>query len=213
MTTPGRGGALVTAFDLDEAESGVNLIEYDANRDGAIENEEHMWSNYKYFLDAVIPVAEEAGVKLALHPDDPPIEMLDGVARLFYKVDNFKRAMELADSDSWGLNLCLGCCSEMAYGAANVYEMIDYFGPLNKILYIHFRDVQGTVPSFKECFLGEGNYDPAEVVRKLKQVGFTGFLLDDHVPMIVGDTSWGHRARGHAIGYMQGLLKMAELGG
>lgn len=210
LDAPGRGGARVTAFDMADAARGINLIDYEANRDGAIEDEEHMWRNYEYFLRAVIPVAEAANVKLALHPDDPPVEMLDGVARLFYKVDNFKRAMELADSDHWGLNLCLGCCSEMVRGASNVMEMIDYFGPLGKIFYVHFRDVQGTVPSFRECFLGEGNYDPAEVVIRLKRAGFTGFLLDDHVPLVAGDTPWGHRARGHAIGYMQGLLAMAE---
>jgi mannonate dehydratase len=96
-------------------------------------------------------------------------------------------------------------------GAANVFEMIDYFGPLGKIFYVHFRDVQGSVPKFAECFLGDGNYDPAEVVLRLKQVGFNGFLLDDHVPFVIGDTPWGHRARGHAIGYMQGLLRMADL--
>jgi mannonate dehydratase len=211
-TTPaiGRGGVRVTAFDAEEARSGINSVKYDANREVKIEKEDVMWEHYEYFLKAVLPVAEESGVRLALHPDDPPVQIIDGVARLFYKVDNFKKAMELADSDAWGLNLCLGCCSEMINGASNVMEMIRFFGPRGKIFYIHFRDVQGTVPKFQECFLGEGNFDPAEVLLELKRNGFNGFILDDHVPAMINDSPWGHRARAHAIGYIQGLINMAE---
>ncbi len=77
-----------------------------------------------------------------------------------------------------------------------------------KILYVHFRDVQGTVPQFAECFLGEGNFRPPTVIRALHRVGFDGFLLDDHVPFMVDDTQYGHRGRAHAIGYLQGLLDM-----
>ena len=90
-------------------------------------------------------------------------------------------------------------------------EAIDFFGPRGKILYAHFRDVRGTVPNFAECFIGEGNYDAARVMRALKRVGFTGFLLDDHVPFMVDDTEYGHRGRAHAIGYMQGLLAMLSV--
>jgi mannonate dehydratase len=168
-----------------------------------------MWENYAYFLGAVLPVAERAGVRLALHPDDPPVPSLAGVARIFVSVENFKRAYEMAGgSPAWGLDLCLGCCSEMPGGAANVREMIEYFGPKGRIFYVHFRDVKGTVPRFAECFIGEGNYDAAATMRLLKRNGFTGFLLDDHVPHVVDDTPWGHRGRAHAIGYMQGLLDM-----
>jgi len=176
-----------------------------------IVTEDQMWVNYEYFMKAVIPVAEEAGVKLALHPDDPPVPMLGGVARLFRTVEGFKRAYEITPSEAWGLDLCLGCCSEMPGGAANVKEMIEHFGPLGRIFYVHFRDVQGTVPAFQECFIGEGNYDPAEIMLLLKENGFGGFLLDDHVPHVVDDTEWNHRGRAHAIGHMQGLLKMIEL--
>jgi len=98
-------------------------------------------------------------------------------------------------------------------GTASDAAMIERFGPLGKILYVHLRDVQGTVPRFQECFLGEGNYNPAAIVLALKRNGFDGFLLDDHVPAIVNDTLWGHRSRAHAIGYIQGLLKMMETTG
>jgi mannonate dehydratase len=221
---PGRGGAGCTKFDLaavEQAEGASGLRQFVAiaeerkdeiplfTNEDEIVTHEQMWANYVYFMNAVLPVAEEAGVKLALHPDDPPVPMLGGVARLFHEPAGFKRAYELnPDSPSWGLNLCLGCCSEMTGGKANVVEMIEYFGPKGKILYSHFRDVQGEVPNFQECFIGEGNYDPAEIILLLKKNGFTGFLLDDHVPHMDDDTEYGHRGRAHAIGYIQGLIRM-----
>ena len=162
-------------------------------------------------MKAVLPVAEEEGLKLALHPDDPPVPMLGGVARLFYKPENFKKAYDMVGrSPSWSLDLCLGCCSEMVGGKANVTEMIEYFAPKGAISYIHFRDVQGTVPNFTECFIGDGNFDPAEVVALLDKNGFGGFLLDDHVPKMDNDSDWNHRGRSHAIGYLQGLLRMLD---
>jgi mannonate dehydratase len=225
-TTPGRGGSHVTSFDLalvggTAAEQRAFVAKRDERLatlplfdDAEAIDEPTMWANYAYFMRAVLPVAEEAGIKLALHPDDPPVPSLGGVARLFKDVAGFEKALEIAaGSPAWGLDLCLGCCSEMPGGGANVTAMIERFGPLGKILYVHLRDVQGTVPRFQECFLGEGNYDPAAVVLALKRSGFDGFLLDDHVPAIVNDTPWGHRSRAHAIGYIQGLLKMMETTG
>lgn len=219
---PARGGAGATKFDMAELE-GKSIEQLRAfmptslgradsmpvfDKPQEMVTAEMMWANYTYFINAVLPVAEQAGVKLALHPDDPPVPMLGGVARIFKETDDFKRAYALnPNSPSWGLDLCLGCCSEMPGGKANVHEMIDFFGPKGRIFYVHFRDVQGTVPNFTECFIGEGNFDPAEVMLQLKNSGFTGFLLDDHVPHMDDDTSWNHRGRAHAIGYMQGLLR------
>ena len=223
-TTPGRGGAHVTSFDMGlvEGEDAEGQRAFVAKRDERTEamavlaesehafDEAAMWANYEYFVRAVVPVAEEAGVKLALHPDDPPVPSLGGVARLFRNVEGFERAAAITPSPAWGLDLCLGCCSEMPGGARNVEAMIDTFGPQGKIFYVHFRDVQGTVPRFQECFIGEGNYDPAAILRRLHRVGFTGFLLDDHVPAVVDDSPWCHRGRAHAIGYMQGLMAMMD---
>jgi mannonate dehydratase len=164
-----------------------------------------MWANYEYYIRALLPVAEDAGVKLALHPDDPPVESLGGVARIFRNFEGFKRAMVIGDSPMHGLDFCHGCWSEMGPG---VLDAIRTFGEQGKILYVHFRDVQGTVPKFQECFIDEGNSDMFEVIKALKQVGFTGFLIADHVPHVVDDTPWGHRARAYAIGYMRALLEV-----
>ena len=219
----GRGGALVTVFNMAEArpERQRELLVARANNSGKDDpfdsrglipaagnevSESRMWENYTYFSKAVIPVAEEAGVKLALHPDDPPVAALGGIARLFKDFEGFRRAMEIADSEAWGLDLCLGCWSEMG-GEPSVLKAIDYFGTRGKILYVHFRDVQGTADKFAECFIGEGNYRPLKAMRALRDVGFTGFLLDDHVPHMVDDSPYGHRGRAHAIGYMEGLLE------
>ena len=227
-TSPGRGGVEVTSFDMalvERAERDGNRNEI-ARRDGWINGfagpgdelgpfaADVMWENYTAFMRAILPVAREAGVVMALHPDDPPVPMLGGVARLFYDVEGFKRAEGIAEATgagaAWGLDLCLGCCSEMPGGAANVTAMIEHFGPRGRIRYVHFRDVQGTVPAFRECFLGEGNWDPAEIMLLLKRNGFSGFLLDDHVPHMDDDTEWNHRGRAQAIGYVQGLLAMIE---
>jgi mannonate dehydratase len=222
-----RGGATARKFDMAAVELVASDIEAMKRmmpttlgrqssmpvfgKDGPVITEAQMWSNYDYFIKAVLPVAEEEGLRLALHPDDPPVPMLGGVARLFYKPENFKKAYDLAGaSRSWALDLCLGCCSEMPGGRDAVREMIEFFAPRGAIAYIHFRDVQGTVPNFTECFIGDGNYDPAEVMVLLAKNGFDGFLLDDHVPKMDGDSDWNHRGRAHAIGYLQGLIRMGE---
>lgn len=193
----GRGGALCTAFDMAEVD--------DTPTHGRVYPEDEMWRNYEYFLKAVLPVAEQAGVRLALHPDDPPVPMLGGVARLFRSFEGFKKGMEIVPSDSLGLDFCMGCWSEMR-GGAGVLEALEYFGSRKKIAYVHFRDVQGSADKFQECFLGEGNVDVVQAMQTLKRVGFDGFFIDDHVPHMVDDTQWGHRGRALATGYIQGLV-------
>jgi mannonate dehydratase len=166
---------------------------------------DELWENYEYFVKAVVPVAEEAGVKLALHPDDPPVPSLGGVARIFSSFEGFQRGSEIMDSPNWGLDFCMGCWSEMG-GHENVLRGIRHFAPRGKIYYGHFRDVQGTAEQFAECFLGEGNVNLVEAMKTFKECGFTGFLIDDHVPQMVDDSEWGHRGRAYATGYMLALL-------
>ena len=201
----GRGGAIVTAFDIAQIDSaplvaGVRKHPLLGDRELSAEQ---MWDNYQYFMERVLPVAEAAGVTLALHPDDPPVPMLGGIARLFGSFEGFRRAVETFASPRHGLDFCMGCWSEMGPGAI---EAIRYFGARGKIVYVHFRDVQGHVPVFQECFLGEGNLDLVAAMRALKEVGFSGFIIDDHVPQLIDDTGWGHRGRAHATGYIMGLV-------
>lgn len=223
VEAPGRGGAQVTAYDhavaTDPARAGeVFIARRDQQREdpfvraaqfslGVELDDVAMWANYAYFMAAIVPVAEEAGIRLALHPDDPPVQSLGGVARLFRSVASLERAMSIVPSPASALDLCLGTVSEMG-GESAVLEAIERFGPRDWIAYVHLRDVQGTVPRFAECFLGEGNYDPLRVLRALAEVGFDGFILDDHVPRMVDDSDYMHRGRAHAIGYIQGLLRL-----
>jgi len=197
-----RGGATATRFD------------YEAHQDaplshGRIFSTEEMWENYEYYMARILPAAEENNVKLALHPDDPPVPILGGVARIFNSFEGFNRGMDTFDSPNHGLDFCMGCWSEMG-GHDQVIRAIRHFCGEGKIIYVHFRDVQGNIPCFNECFINEGNVDPYEVMKTLKEVGFTGFMITDHVPHMVDDTDWNHRGRAYAIGYMTAMLEMVN---
>ena len=197
-----RGGATATRFDFEEHRD-AELTH------GKVFTAEEMWENYEYYMSRILPIAEENNVKLALPPDDPPVPILGGVARIFGNFEGFNRAMDLFDSPYHGLDFCMGCWSEMG-GHDYVVNAIKHFGSLDKIIYVHFRDVQGNVPCFNECFINEGNVDPYKVMFTLKQVGFTGFMITDHVPHFVDDTDWNHRGRAYAIGYMTAMLEMVN---
>jgi mannonate dehydratase len=226
MDAPGRGGTHVTSFDLPDAASGNALAAYKLTPDDPVDpplNADDMWANYQYFLDAVLPVAEEVGVRLSLHPDDPPVaEPLGGAARIFTSPAALAEARDRArGSRAWGLTLCTGSVSAMA-GAGNVTEVIDLLAPSGHIAYVHFRDVRGTVPTFTECFLGEGNFHPPSILRRLHKAGFDGFVIDDHVPAMVGDVAtWGDtssdaycsRGRAHELGYISGIVDALGIGG
>lgn len=219
VSDAGRGGARVTSFDAAQIGAGNALVGYRLTPAAPLDapiSESMMWANHQYFLDAVLPVAEQVGVQLSLHPDDPPVDIpLGGAARIFTTPASLVQAWEQAGrSPAWGLTFCLGTVSEGG-GEAAVNEVIDTLGAAGAISYIHFRDVQGTVPSFRECFLGEGNFNVARVIRRLHAVGFDGFIIDDHVPAMVGDQdtwmdvsaeAYCSRGRAHAIGYLQGVL-------
>ena len=195
-----RGGAMGTAFDLEEIDD-PDALASGLDREYT---EAEFWENYEEFLEEILPVAEEAGVRLALHPIDPPgIESLGGVPRLFRNVENFERAMDHLPSDNHGLKLCLGCFSQMG---EDVTEVLRRFAERDQIVFIHFRDVVGTVPKFNETFVDEGNFDTVEAVRTLHEIGYQGAIIPDHVPEMVGDDDWRHRARGFTIGYLRGVI-------
>lgn len=193
----GRGGALHRGFDLAEVKNP------DEPTHGREYSATEIWSTFEYFMTAVLPVAEEFGVTLALHPDDPPVERVGGIERIFRGIEGFKQATATFDSPSFALNFCMGTWSEMG---PVVLDALEYFIPQGKIAYIHFRDVKGHVPRFSECFLGEGNLDIVEVVLALNRLGYHGFVEEDHTPVMEGDTPWGHRARCLTSGYIQGVL-------
>ncbi|WP_339106156.1 mannonate dehydratase [Haloterrigena salinisoli] len=201
-----RGGAQGTAFDYEEVDDPDELApglerEY---------TEAEFWDNYEAFLERVLPVAEEAGVELALHPVDPPvIESMCGIPRLCRSVENFEKAMGLVPSDNHSLKLCLGCFSQMG---EDVTDVLRTFSERDQIGFIHFRDVVGTVPRFHETFVDEGNFDTIEVVETLDEIGYDGVVIPDHVPEMTGDTDWRHRSRGYTVGYLRGVVDTVQTG-
>jgi len=192
-----RGGAEARAYDHDQLRDAP--LTHDREY-----SEAELWDNYEYFLEKVLPVAEEAGVTLCVHPDDPPVDSLGGIPRLLGSFEHYRRAMGLVDSPNHGVEFGLGVFSEMG---DDVLEVIEYFGERDEITYVHFRDVAGTVPRFHETFLDEeaSNYDEWAVVRALDDVGFDGVMIPDHVPEMATDDPWA-AGRGYTVGYLKGML-------
>jgi mannonate dehydratase len=209
-----RGGALATSFDMDLVRNApimaagpgvdINLIPPSYRR--PISDEE-MWDNFTYFIKAVVPVAEQAGVKLAIHPDDPPVPAIGGVSRIMRHPSAFKRVIETIPSDYNGLLFCQGCYTEMG---VDVIETIRYFGSRKKLFWVHFRNVVGTTEKFHETFPDDGKVDMHEAMKTYKEVGFDGIMSPDHTVHLAGDTDWGHRYWAYAIGYMKALKQAVE---
>ncbi len=203
-----RGGAYAAAYHKCDERNG-NAYIYPYLTDATFPTRDELWNNWTYFIKAILPEAEKSGVILATHPSDPPLEEVDGKARIFISFEDFEKAEKITNSSSWGINLCLGCFSQMG-GEKAVLKAIEHFGKNKKIAMVHLRDVQGTGCDFQECLLGDGNYNPAKALWTLHQVGYNGCVMDDHVIYTVNATRWGHTARANANGYIRGMLKMME---
>ena len=173
-----------------------------------------MWANYTYFIKAVLPVAEKADVRLALHPDDPPTAasaMMNGVAKIFINYDGYKRADDVAGhSPYFGYTFCVGTWSEGGSEMGkDVFGIIDEFGPRNKIFCVHFRNVSSPLPRFHETFQDDGYMDMYQVMKAFRKVKCTASLIPDHYPGIVNDPD--HRiADTYSITYMRALLRRAN---
>ena len=196
-TIPSRGGAQVTGYDHENMDA--SLTEH-----GVI-TEEEQWDNLKYFLERVVPVAEEANVKLAMHPDDPPLSPIRGVARIISSIDNYQKLIDLVPSPVNGIALCQGNFTLMT---DDLPSAIRHFGKQKKIFFVHFRDVRGTPEKFAETFHDDGKTDMAECMRAYRDVSYDGVARPDHYPKMgnaeVPD-NYGI-ARLFAIGYVRGLL-------
>lgn len=203
-TTPSRGDALATSFDLDLLRD-APLTEY------GVVTEEQLWANLEYFLKAVAPVAEKAGVKLAMHPDDPPLSGIRGLGRIMRSVDNYQRLIDLYPSPVNGIALCQGnfalmCCDPTG---PDLPTVIRRFGKQGKLFFAHFRDVRGTPEKFVETFHDDGQTDMLACMEAYRDIGFEGVLRPDHVPTMEGDSNdnpaYSAIGRLFAIGYIKGL--------
>ena len=197
-----RGNAEATAFDYNIAKD----LPFTHDREYT---EEEMWNNLEYWINIITPIAEEEGIRLGIHPCDPPVETLGGIPQLLRSFDAYKRLIEIYPSDSNGIEFCQGTFSEMN---DDIYEMIKYFGERKKILYVHFRNVSGQVPKFHEEFVNTGYVDMHKAMKIYHEVGYDSFFIDDHVPSTFQDTHFGHRGRAFAMGYIQALIESVKKG-
>ena len=209
-----RGGARSRAFHVEQAKTGWWIDKsWDAPlTHGRRYTEDELWDNYTYFIRQVVPVAEEAGVFIGIHPDDPPVYDLGGIPRcIFGNFEGYRRAIEIADSPNIGVCLCVGCWLEggPAMGRDAV-ETIRYFGGLKKLFKVHFRNVTAPMPEgFAETFLDDGYGDMYAIMRALREVNFDGAIISDHLQAMAGGR---YAAEGYALGYMRALVQAANAG-
>jgi mannonate dehydratase len=170
---------------------------------------QQLWQRLEEFLREVVPVAEEAGVRLAAHPDDPPMPTLRYTARLVYQPHLYQRLLDIVPSYFNALEFCQGSIAEMTEG--DVYSAIDQYSRQGKIAYVHFRNVKGKVPEYHEVFLDEGDIDMIRALRIYKKNGFDGVMIPDHTPQMTCPAPW-HAGMAYALGYMRAAvaLVMAE---
>ena len=199
---PIRGGARAEGFDHEQA------IDAPLTELGIVP-EDQLWDSLTYFLNAVVPVAEQAGVRLAMHPADPQVPALAGVARIMRTPEAFDRMLGICPSPANAINFCQGCFTQML-PADRLQSTIEHFASRGAIAFVHFRNVTGDQDRFVEAFWDEGKADMVAAMEAYYRAGFRGFLTPDHHPHVIGDTAWGHRSRGFAMGYMRGLIQNVE---
>ncbi len=199
-TIPSRGGALVTGYDHSQMRD-APMTEY-----GEV-SEAQLWDNLRYFLERVLPAAEAAGVKLAMHPDDPPLSPIRGLGRIMRSIENFQRLLNLVPSEMNGIALCQG---NFALMTDDLPQVIRQFG--DKIFFVHMRDVAGTREKFEETFHDAGQTDMVACMRAYRDIGFSGVLRPDHVPTMAGDDNdhagYSSIGRLFAIGYIKGIREV-----
>jgi len=208
-----RGGAAARAFDMEK-----NPIGRWSGKEfkgplthGRKYSKEELWENYTYFIKKVVPVAEELGMRIGIHPDDPPVPELGGVPRcIFGNFDGYLRALEIANSPNIGVCLCAGTWMEGGQGMGrNVFEAARAFAQMDKLWKIHFRNVSGPIPRFVETFVDNGYTDMLKLMKTLHEVDFRGAVIADHVPAMVDGPRVGWA---YSIGYIKALLAAVSAG-
>jgi mannonate dehydratase len=198
----GRGNAGLKSFDYDLVKDAPPLEDAPVSVD-------EMWERLAYFLERIVPVAENAGVKLAAHQDDPPAEYLQGIGRLLTNHDAMQRLIDLVPSPNNGLEFCQGTVAEM--GPNQAIDAVTRFASQGKIFYVHFRNVQGQFPKFDEVFIDEGDVNMILALKAYKDAGYDGVITPDHTPRVVGDEPYGHRGRAFALGYIRAAMQALEV--
>jgi len=203
-TATGRGGAGLQAFDYNRVK---DLPPFDDI--GAISRDE-LRDRMRYFGKPIVEAAEEAGVRLALHPQDPPVPVMRGEARLMTNTDDIVSVLQEFDSPAHGIGFCQGTITEMG---VDVIEAIRRIGGMGRIHHVHFRGVRGKVPRYEETFIDEGDVDMLEAMRAFRDVGYSHTMVSDHTPRVVGDFSGGRIGRTFSHGYIRGMIQAVNAEG
>ncbi|MCU1292487.1 MAG: Mannonate dehydratase [Bryobacterales bacterium] len=169
---------------------------------------EQLWQRLADFLNECLPVAEQAGVSLAAHPDDPPLPTLRGQPRLVYRPELYQKLIDVNPSVSNQLECCVGTLAEMPGG--NVYDAVDRYSAQGRIAYIHLRNVRGKVPEYRETHIDEGDVDILRIFHILKKNNFGGMIIPDHAPQLTCDAPW-HSGMAFAMGYLRACFKAVQV--
>ncbi len=168
---------------------------------------DQLWQRCAAFLDALLPVAEAAGVQLAAHPDDPPLPRVRRQPRLVYQPDMYQRLIDLNPSPANKLEFCVGTLAEMTEG--DIYETVDRYSRQQRLAYVHLRNVTGKVPHYRETFIDDGDVDVIRVLQILHENDFDGVVIPDHTPLLSCDAPW-HSGMAYAMGFIKAALKVIE---
>lgn len=216
VTMPsGRGGAQIVGMDGpaddEPLPNGVvwNMI-YDPNAAPGVQRSithEELWRRLQRFLEDVIPVAEQSGVRLAAHPDDPPMPTMRRQPRLVYQPHMYQRLIDAVPSASNALELCVGTIAEMTEGSA--YDAVDQYSRQGKIAYLHLRNVVGKVPYYRETFIDEGDVDMVRILSILHRNHFDGVVIPDHTPQMSCAAPW-HAGMAHTLGFILAVKAMLK---
>jgi mannonate dehydratase len=224
-----RSGTAVTARSYSASDCDINSPSFQGGWNGTVYKhpsgigrkftEDEIWANYTHFIRKVVPVAEQSGVRIGIHPDDPPVPVLGGIPRIFTSFDNYRKALDIANSPNIGICLCVGTWLEGgSHMGKDPVGVIRYFGPQKKLFKIHFRNVTSPLPHFTETLMDDGYYDMYRVMEALVEVNFDGIVIPDHVPGIGRKPRSGSAAPqgagldpgvAYSIGYLNATLKAA----
>lgn len=213
-TTEARGGAVSTCFDSSLLDLHAKIpngqvwnMTYSQDAPQGYQEEvgyAGLWERLRWFLERILPVAEEAGVVMALHPDDPPMPYLRGTPRLVFQPELYQRVLDLVPSPSNAIDFCMGSIQEMTDGC--IYDALEQYASQGKIAYAHVRNVRGKVPKYTEVFIDDGDIDISRVLKILSKHQFQGVLVPDHTPQIRCRDEW-HAGMAYALGFLKSEIR------
>jgi mannonate dehydratase len=210
VASGGQSAAVMNVVRLDGAVVDLEELARHPYTHGRAYSEEELWDNFSYFVARMMPVAEDAGVRLALHPNDPPAHVpLGGVPCLIRSIDAYRRAFQMANSPALGMEFCMGCWLEGGEGFGDILEGIREFQADGRILIVHFRNVSAPLPVFEETFLDNGYFDMYRIMRTLVETGYAGTVTYDHTPHFPAEYDRGS-GPAYAMGYMHALIDRAK---